>query len=97
MSKNVKYITRTITTTSVNITGINSHKNEVQNRNIVLIGKFENNEKLLEICRKQNKDMGFVPAIVTSVNYTDALYGITYDDFLEHAVLLPPRFKIDEA
>lgn len=90
-----KYITRTITTTDCTVIGINLNKNEVERRHIVLTDEYQDNERTLKLCQQANNDKNYLVSKIMHIEYSEALYRVTYEKFLEIAELAPPRFKAE--
>lgn len=93
-------ITRTIKSTTVNAMVVNTATAEVITKPVVLNGTFKSFEKGGDAFKYVNELNTWKPSeVVVKVDFvevTEELYGMSEEDFIAHAVKLPPRAKSEK-
>lgn len=91
----MKMVTRTVKVTKVNVMCLDIEKGEVFNNYATISGVFDNPEKLLKACKEVlDTDTEKAVAIVEKKEI-EQLYGMSEQDFISMAELLPPRQSKD--
>ena len=84
-------VTRTVKVTKVNVMCLDIEKGEALNKYATISGVFDNPEKLLKACKEVlDTDTEKAVAIVEKKEI-EQLYGMSEQDFISMAELLPPR------
>lgn len=93
----VPQVTRTITTTRVNAMVVNVAQGETETREYVLPRTYKDDKAVLKQLQKtyDNEEVKIVHVLTTKEENT--LYGMTEQEFIEHAKVLPPRNSETEA
>lgn len=90
-------VTRTITTTEVNVMCLDVEKGEIINKDVTVSRTFKDDEKLLKEVKKI-VETDYIKAVhIVDKRVVETLYGMTEQEFIEHATLLPPREAKKEA
>ena len=92
-----KYITRTVTVTTVTVIGIDLNTNTAKERDIVFNDRIPDNDKIVDRCKKANKDNNFAIAAKKSVKYSEAVYECTVEEFMSIAKISTRRDLAVEA
>lgn len=81
-------VTRTVKTTEVNILCLNIETAEPQNKLYKLIGKYEDEDKILAKATEIEKDAlsQLRPVTVVDAKHNQTLYGMSEEDFVANAV-----------
>lgn len=82
-------VTRTFNVTNYTVVAFTDGHMETRNEKIG--GAWDSNEKLLKKCRKMWETEDYKLCAVTINSVEDVLMGMTEDDFLKYATVLPPR------
>ena len=92
----VPQVTRTITTTKVTAMVVNVAQGETETRSYVLPRTYKDDKAVLKQLQKtyDNDDVKVVHVLDTKEENT--LYGMTEQEFIEHAKVLPPRSSESE-
>lgn len=85
-----RLVTRTISETTVTVLGLDVSQGKAVT-NIFTIAGEHNAESALKVIKKQYEDDNYKPVSVVSYNVDEKLYGMTEQEFIEHAKILPPR------
>lgn len=85
-----KLITRTITTTDVEILCVNTETAEVSKQIFAVSGEQTDEDVILTEVKAKNPGV-IVPVKVLNTFVRSALYGITEEEFLHYATALPDR------
>lgn len=88
--KKEKLITRTITVTKAEFMCLDTETANVEIVTAELIGKVDKETALKKYKATAETDT-FKAVLCQSVNYTEALYGMTEVEFIKHSKILPPR------
>lgn len=87
----MRMVTRTVKVTKVNVMCLDIEKGEAFNEYATISGVFGNPEKLLKACKEVlDTDTEKAVAIVEKKEI-EQLYGMSEQDFISLAKLLPPR------
>lgn len=87
----MRMVTRTVKCTKVNVMCLDIEKGEPFNEYATISGVFDNPEKLLKACKEVlDTDTEKAVAIVEKKEI-EQLYGMSEQDFISLAKLLPPR------
>ena len=87
----VPMVTRTITTTEVNVMCLDVEKGEPINKDVTLSRTFKDNEKLLKEVKKIIESDTIKAVHIVDKREVETLYGMPEQKFIEHATVLPPR------
>lgn len=93
----VPMVTRTITTTEVNVMCLDVEKGEPINKDVTVSGTFKDDEKLLKEVKKNVETDAIKAVHIVDKREVETLYGMTEQEFIEHATQLPPREAKKEA
>lgn len=91
-----RMVTRTVTITYCEMMCLNVDTAEVQVLTVALTGKITDKKTALKVYKKQAETETFKPVTCNSMTTEDVLYGMTEEQFLEHAKKLPPRKGTDD-
>ena len=84
-------VTRTIISTKVNALCLNLLTAEPYNEEFTLAGSYKSNDVIKKILeRNYNNDEHIIAHIVSAIE-TSTLYGMTEQEFIKNAEVLPPR------
>lgn len=87
----VSMVTRTIIATKVNVLCLNIETAEPFNKEVTLSGTYKD-EKALQKATEKAINSDTVKAVhVVDHEETETLYGMTEQEFIERAKILPPR------
>lgn len=87
----VSMVTRTIIATKVNVLCLNIETAEPFNKEVTLSGTYKD-EKALQKAAEKVINSDTVKAVhVVDHKETETLYGMTEQEFIERAKILPPR------
>ena len=90
-------VTRTIKTTEVNVMCLDVEKGETINKDITLSRTFKDDEKLLKEVKKIVETDSIKAVHVVDKREVKTLYGMSEQEFIEHATVLPLREAKKEA
>lgn len=88
-----RMVTRTITSTVANIMSLNITEGECVNITVEVPGTYKNEDALMKACKKAHESAEIKFVKVVEQHTKEALYGMSEEDFLAHAQLLPERAK----
>lgn len=92
----VPMVTRTIVATKANVMCLDVEKGEPFNQVVTVPRTYKDNEALLKKV-KEVAETDVVKCVhVVDVEQQETLYGMTEQEFIEHAQVLPPRTKNEE-
>jgi hypothetical protein len=86
-----KMVTRTVTQTTAEVMTIDVTTAEVQIREYTIGGTYDTNELLLKKLQKLFQTDTFKLVNINSATVEDLLLGMTEEDFIRYATVLPPR------
>lgn len=84
-------VTRTIQTTHVNVLCMDIENREPCNKDVILPRTYKDDEAILKAVKKAIETDTLKPVQVVSSMVQETLYGMTEQDFIAHASILPPR------
>jgi hypothetical protein len=84
-------VTRTITTTEVTILGMDIEKAEPMNKTFTVPRTFKDEAKLLKAVKAVGETDTFKVVSIVDTKVNETLYGMSEQEFIEHAHVLPPR------
>ena len=92
-------VTRTIKTTKVNVMCLDVQAGEPCNKVITVPRTYNDDEALMKKVRPLLETETLKAVHIVGKQEIETLYGMTEQDFIEHAKLLPPRntAHVDEA
>ena len=93
----VPMVTRTITTTEVNVMCLDVEKGEPINKDVTVSRTFKDDEKLLKEVKKIVETDAIKAVHIVDKIEVETLYGMPEHEFIEHATVLPPRETKKEA
>lgn len=87
----VSMVTRTIIATKINVLCLNIETSEPYKKEVILSGTYKD-EKALQKAAEKVINSDTVKAVhVVDHEETETLYGMTEQEFIERAKILPPR------
>lgn len=86
-----KMVTRTVTQTTAEVMTIDVTTAEVQMREYIIGDAYDTNEALLKKLQKLFQTDTFKLVHINSTTVEDLLLGMTEEDFIRYATVLPPR------
>lgn len=90
-------VTRTIVTTKVNVMCLDVQLGEPCNRVITVPRTYKDDEALMKKVRPLLETETLKAVHIVDKQEIETLYGMTEQDFIEHAKLLPPRNGVQDA
>lgn len=84
-------VTRTIITTKATIMCLNIESGEPFNTVVTLPRTYKDENSLLKVARKQIENDTVKAVHVVDTEEVETLYGMSEQDFIIHASILPPR------
>lgn len=87
----VPMVTRTITTTKVNVMCLDIDAGEPCNNCVVVPRTYKDDEKLLKKVKEVLETETLKPVHIVDKEEIETLYGMTEQEFIEHAKILPAR------
>ena len=87
----VPMVTRTIITTKVNVMCLDIATGEPCNKSVVVPRTYKDDEKLLNKVKEVLETETLKPVHIVVKEEIQTLYGMTEQEFIEHARVLPPR------
>ena len=92
----VPMVTRTIITTKVNVMCLDIETGEPCNRYVVVPRTYKNDEKLLKKVKEVLETETLKPVHIVDKEEIETLYGMSEQEFIEHAEVQPPRKPAEE-
>lgn len=90
-------VTRTITTTKVNALCVDTEMKTTTEIEITLPRTYADEKSILKAINKSNLvPLPLKVVSVLSVDECETLYGMSEQDFIDHAEILPPRQTADK-
>lgn len=86
-----RMVTRTVLSTKVTVLCLNTETAEPFNETVILSGTFKDNKAILKAAKKLLETEVVSVAKVVDVIIEEALYGMTEQEFIQSAKILPPR------
>lgn len=84
-------VTRTIQTTRATVICMDIENREPCNRDVILPRTYKNDSAILKAVKKVIETDTLKPVQVVSSMVQQTLYGMSEQDFIAHASILPPR------
>lgn len=92
----VPMVTRTIVTTKVNVMCLDVEKAEPFNMDVTVPRTYKDEDSLLKAVKAVAETENVKCVHVVSSEEIETLYGMTEQEFIEHAKVLPPRNKEEQ-
>lgn len=92
----VPMVTRTIVTTKCNVMCLNVDTAEPFNKVVTVPRTYKDEESLLKAVKKAAETENIKCVHVVDFEQVETLYGMTEQQFIEHAAVLPPRNKEEQ-
>nr|UWF90126.1 MAG: Histone-like Protein p6 [Bacteriophage sp.] len=92
----VPMVTRTIITTKVNVMCLDIETGEPCNKSVVVPRTYKDDEKLLKKVKEVLETETLKPVHIVDKEEIETLYGMTEQDFIEHAEVQPARKVAEE-
>lgn len=89
-------VTRTITTTKVNVMCLDIETGEPCNKITVVPRTYKNDETLLKKVKEVLETETLKPVHIVDKEEIETLYGMTEQNFIEHSEVLQPRAVKEE-
>lgn len=89
-------VTRTITTTKVNVMCLDVEHGEPCNRTVTIPRTYKDEKALLKKVKPLLETDTLKAVYIVYTEEIETLYGMTEQDFIEHAEVLPPRKEYTE-
>lgn len=87
----VPMVTRTITATKAIVMCLNIEQGEACNVSVTVPRTYKDEESLLKKIKPMVETDTVKAVHIVSTEQVETLYGMTEQDFMEHAKVLPPR------
>lgn len=87
----IPMVTRTITTTEVNVMCLDVQAGEPFNQVLTVPRTYKNNEELLKKVKPLIETDNVKAVHIVDTNEIETLYGMTEQEFIQYAKVLPPR------
>lgn len=84
-------VTRTIQTTHANVLCMDIENREPCNKDVILPRTYKDENAILKAVKKVIETETIKPVQVVSSMVQETLYGMSEQDFIAHASILPPR------
>lgn len=91
----VPQVTRTIQTTNASVLCMDIQNREPINIDVVLPRTYKDDETMLKAVKKIAETDTIKPVQIVSSMVQETLYGMSEQDFISHAEVLPPRNTIN--
>lgn len=88
-------VTRTITTTVCNVLCVDTEKKDTKTIEVTLPRTYANEKAMLKAIEKAPIENNLKPVQVEDFKVVETLYGMSEQDFITHATVLPPRENKD--
>lgn len=92
----IPMVTRTITTTKANVMCLDIVSGEPCNRSVVVLRTYKDDEKLLKKVKEVLETETLKPVHIVDKEEIETLYGMSEQEFIEHAEVQPPRKATEE-
>ena len=92
----VPMVTRTITTTKAIVMCLDIATGEPCNKSVVVPRTYKDDEALLKKVKEAIETETFKPVHIVGKEEFETLYGMTEQEFIDHAEVLPPRTTLEE-
>lgn len=92
----VPMVTRTIVTTKANVMCLDVEKAEPFNAVVTVPRTYKDEQSLLKAVKKAAETENVKCVHIVEYEQVETLYGMTEQEFIEHANVLPPRNKDEQ-
>lgn len=92
----IPMVTRTITTTKTNVMCLDIESGEPCNKQVVVPRTYKDDEALLKKVKPVLETETLKPVHIVGKEEIETLYGMTEQEFIKHAEVLPPRTVSEE-
>lgn len=92
----IPMVTRTITTTKAIVMCLDIESGEPCNKSVVVSRTYRDDEALLKKVKEVLETETLKPVHIVGKEEIETLYGMTEQEFIEHAKVLPPRTTSEE-
>ena len=89
-------VTRTITTTVVSLFCVNTEDRSTFEQSLTLPRTYKDEQKLMKAVEKALEGEPIKAVAINSYEVKETLYGMSEEEFIQHARVLPPRGKKEE-
>lgn len=86
-----RMVTRTVSETKAQVMGLQISAGAAVTKEVTLAGAYDNAGEVLKAVKKYHETDDYKPVTVLAYETVEKLYGMTEQEFLSHAKLLPPR------
>ena len=87
----IPMVTRTITTTKAIVLCLDIESGEPCNKSVVVPRTYKDDETLLKKVKEVLETETLKPVHIVGKEEIETLYGMTEQEFIKHAEVLPPR------
>ena len=87
----VPQVTRTIPTTIVHLLCVNTEDRTTFEQDITLPRTYKDEQKMMKVVEKVLDGEPIKAVSILSSEVKETLYGMTEEQFIQHATVLPPR------
>lgn len=87
----VRMVTRTINVTNAEVMCLTVSKAEVCTKTFKISGNISDKAEALKLVKKSHETDDFKPTAIVSLSTNEVLYGMTEEQFISLAEVLPPR------
>lgn len=92
----IPMVTRTIITTKAIVMCLDIESGEPCNKSVVVPRTYKDDETLLKKVKEDIETETLKPVHIVGKEEIETLYGMTEQEFIEHAKVLPPRTSKEE-
>lgn len=92
----VPQVTRTIVTTKANVMCLDIERGEPFNQEVIVPRTYKDEDTLLKAVKSVAETESVKCVHVVAHEQIETLYGMTEQEFIEHAKVLPPRMATSE-
>ena len=92
----VRMVTRTVVSTVFTVMVVNNETKTVENEVVIIPSADNMTEKALDTAIRNDIPEGKLFVQVVSSEKTETLYGMTEEEFIRHATVLPPRTAAEQ-
>ena len=92
----IPMVTRTITTTKAIVMCLDIESGEPCNKSVVVSRTYKDDEALLKKVKEVLETETLKPVHIVSKEEIETLYGMTEQEFIEQAKVMPPRTPSEE-
>lgn len=89
-------VTRTVRTTKVTFLCVNTVEEKIETKVVEVTRTYSDDKKLLKAVKEVITDENIIPVKIIKTEIVESLFGMTEQEFVEHAQILPPRGTKEE-